>query len=240
MFKAIFADIRTVLFDLDDTLITAQPDSVDLLVDLARQEGATVSPAGVHAAHRFAYGYWVDRERVTQDLAALEGDAFWRHYLRSKLEASGALETHPHPEQLAEAVYQGFGEAYKPVSVLAPGARDVLHKVRSAGFTVGLVSNRGQPLDATTEELDIAQYFDFTLAAGEIDSWKPDAGIFRHALALAGHTPPEATLYIGDNYWADIEGARAVGMRALLVDRRTIFPEVHGGCLVIDSLTALL
>ena len=47
---------------------------------------------------------------------------------------------------------------------------------------------------------------------------KPHPEIFRHALALLGVEPEEAAM-IGDSYEDDIEGARALGMKAFLLDR---------------------
>jgi len=36
---------------------------------------------------------------------------------------------------------------------------------------------------------------------------------------------PEETLYIGDNYYADVVGAQEAGMVAVLIDRERIFPD---------------
>ena len=51
-------------------------------------------------------------------------------------------------------------------------------------------------------ELDLARYFEFAVAAGEVGSWKPDKGIFLHAVQQAGSCP-ECTIYVGDNYFAE-------------------------------------
>ena len=48
---------------------------------------------------------------------------------------------------------------------------------------------------------------------------KPDPAIFEPALELAGCAPEEA-LHVGDTVEEDVEGARAAGIRPLLIDRK--------------------
>ena len=48
---------------------------------------------------------------------------------------------------------------------------------------------------------------------------KPDPAIFRRALELAGAEPAEA-VHVGDSLDKDIEGARAVGIRAIFIARK--------------------
>jgi len=81
------------------------------------------------------------------------------------------------------------------------------------------------------------EYFSFALAAGEINSWKPDPGIFWHALERLEANPQQA-LYVGDNYYADVVGAQNAGLQAVLVDPEGIFPEAQ--CLVIRQVNELL
>jgi putative hydrolase of the HAD superfamily len=60
----------------------------------------------------------------------------------------------------------------------------------------------------------------------ELGVRKPDPRIYRHALDALG-ARPEDTLFVGDGGSDEHRGARAVGMRSVLVTRflRTWFPE---------------
>ena len=84
--------------------------------------------------------------------------------------------------------------------------------------------------------MGLATYFEFALAAGEVNSWKPDEVIFQYALERAG-TCPECTMYVGDNYYADIVGAQRAGLQAVLLDPEGVFPDAE--CPVILSLEEL-
>jgi putative hydrolase of the HAD superfamily len=67
---------------------------------------------------------------------------------------------------------------------------------------------------------------------------KPAAQIFLAALQQVGIRPDDS-LYVGDHYQSDILGARAVGMKALLIDRYGI-SDVPSDCLKIDNLKRVI
>ncbi len=64
---------------------------------------------------------------------------------------------------------------------------------------------------------------------------KPHAAIFRRMLELLGAEPAEAVM-VGDTFEDDVEGALAIGMQAILVDREDRYPEEPGR---LDGLRAL-
>jgi FMN phosphatase YigB (HAD superfamily) len=73
-----------------------------------------------------------------------------------------------------------------------------------------------------------------------VNSYKPEPGLFEHAVKLANVTAREA-VYVGDNYFADVVGARRAGLTPVLVDPRGVFPEAD--CITIktfDELGAIL
>ena len=70
------------------------------------------------------------------------------------------------------------------------------------------------------------------VASAEVGSAKPDARIFQIALEIAG-VPPHAAWHVGDTPEADVEGARAAGLRPLLIAR-------DGGPADVRSLDELI
>jgi FMN phosphatase YigB (HAD superfamily) len=65
---------------------------------------------------------------------------------------------------------------------------------------------------------------------------KPDPRIFAHALERSG-AQPETTLHVGDLYAADVVGARAAGVHALLLDPHDDWPPVD--CARLPNVPAL-
>jgi putative hydrolase of the HAD superfamily len=130
-----------------------------------------------------------------------------------------------------------MNEAYKPQVHVPQDVRNTLASMQTAGYILGVVSNREKPYQEELKELKLASHFTFSLAAGEISSYKPDPAIFERALELAG-TSAQETVYVGDNYFADIVGSRRAGLRPVLYDPINLFPEAD--CAVIKSFDELL
>src|ERR1043165_1375731 len=112
-----------------------------------------------------------------------------------------------------------------------PGA---LAALRSAGLRIGLVSNSARDVRefARHHALDV----DAGISSFHHGRTKPHASIFRAVLDLLGVEPSEAAM-VGDTIADDIDGARAVGMRAILLARKGGNPDFEPR---IESLNELL
>lgn len=94
---------------------------------------------------------------------------------------------------------------------------ETLAELRASGYRLGVVSNSDGRVEGLLEEEGLRPYFDFVIDSARVGVEKPDPRIFRLACERAGVEPHEAA-YVGDLYEVDVVGARAVGMRAFLVD----------------------
>ncbi len=229
--------IETILFDLDGTLRHNTPSAEKTLTRIALELGARIpAERGLQAA-RWAHYYWAQSNELLADIQRFDKfePEFWVNYAYRYLLALGAPETQA--ADLAPALASRMETEYTPESTVHAEDLEILAELRRRGFTLGLVSNRTRPFDEEIQELGLKPYFDFAYVAGEVNAWKPDPAIFERAFALT-NTPPEHHLYIGDNYYADIIGARAAGMQPVLLDPRNLFPEAN--CPVIHQLEELV
>jgi HAD superfamily hydrolase (TIGR01549 family) len=177
-------------------------------------------------------------------------------YEEARLAALDDLQRHPelvHDEELwirfTEEIVRGMGgddEGSRAVAIelvrewerhenffLFDDALPALEALRAHGLKLGLVSNGQRDLEgfARHHGLDVDVCMG-SLAHGRV---KPHRSIFEAALEALGTSPPEAAM-VGDSVADDIEGARALGMRAILLDREG----VHAGEPDrIDTLLAL-
>jgi putative hydrolase of the HAD superfamily len=99
----------------------------------------------------------------------------------------------------------------------ADGTADTLQRIRDDGYTVGVVSNADGRVARFLEHAGLAAYLDFVIDSGAVGVEKPDPRIFGLACAAAGVAPDEA-VHVGDVYEIDVLGARAAGIRPLLID----------------------
>ena len=129
-----------------------------------------------------------------------------------------------------------MGAMYRPDSIVPEEVRRTLPILKEAGYYMAVISNREKPFLDIMESHKLTPFFEFSLAAGEVDSYKPEPGVFHHALKRANLTAAEVA-YVGDNYFADIVGSRRAGLHPVLYDPNNIFPEAD--CTTIKSFDQL-
>jgi len=100
-----------------------------------------------------------------------------------------------------------------------------MQQLRERGVKVGILSNASSDLLDLLAAVGILEHCDFTVVSAIEGTKKPDRRIFEVALQRSGAEPAEA-VHVGDMFLEDIAGARAVGVRPLLMDRgeRGMFP----------------
>ena len=228
--------IKAIFFDLDGTLRHSVPTGGEVFTDYVKTLGLAVDEEANLRAMRWEHFYWASSVDLRNDLLAhpIETETFWIEYSRRRLLALGAS-----PEWAAEFAPQisiHMGEVYKPDSIVPEDVRRTLPQLKEAGYILGVISNRDQPFQDLLEDHGISEFFDFSMAAGEVNVWKPEPGIFEHGLQRV-NMPANEVIYVGDNYYADVVGARSAGLQPVLYDPLGIFPEAD--CPTIQSFDEL-
>ena len=199
--------VSAVLFDVDFTL--ARP-------------GPELGPEGYRRAGE-RHGLTLDPER----------------YEDSRLAALETLQRHPdheHDDELwvafTEEIVRGMGGDAEGTSACArelvaaweehgsftlyDDALPVLATLRAHGLKIGFISNGSRDLVEFVAHHGLDA--DCVVGSRDFGRTKPHRAIFEHALARLGVEPQDAAM-VGDSYEDDILGARALGMRAFLLDR---------------------
>jgi HAD superfamily hydrolase (TIGR01509 family) len=115
----------------------------------------------------------------------------------------------------------------------------VLTELSESGLIVGAISNSHRSLDAFCEHFSLRSLITVSVSSAEHGYMKPHRSIFDAALAKAGVVPGDAVM-VGDSIKHDIEGALAIGMRAVLLRRSgEVPPDLPAGLPVIQTLTVL-
>jgi FMN phosphatase YigB (HAD superfamily) len=229
--------IKAIFFDLDGTLRHSIPSGGDVFNEYAVTLGVRINEEDFLRAARWEHLYWANSADLRDDLLAHSGETekFWIEYSRRRLVALGASPALA--VELAPKASAHMGEMYKPDSIVPEDVRRVLPELKQAGYIMAVLSNRDKPFHETLEAHNLSEFFDFSLAGGEVDSYKPEPAIFEHALRRANLTAQEA-IYVGDNYFADVIGSRRAGLQPVLYDPRGIFPEAD--CSTIKSFDELM
>ena len=117
-----------------------------------------------------------------------------------------------------------------------PGVREALPRLKELGLKMIVLSNSDGSVERGLENLGLAEHFEAIFDSHLVGFTKPDPRLFAHALEQTG-ARAESTLHIGDMYEADVCGARAAGVRPLLLDP---YADWDGpDCLTLPDLLAL-
>jgi HAD superfamily hydrolase (TIGR01549 family) len=111
-----------------------------------------------------------------------------------------------------------------------------LGALRGRGLKLTVVSNANGRLGSLLDRLSLAASFDCVLDSHDEGVEKPDPRIFKIALARSGAVA-ESTIHVGDLYQVDVVGARAAGLRGVLLDQKGLYEDAD--CPRVRSLADL-
>ena len=217
-----------VLFDVDFTLCRPGPElSAERYARIASRHGVALDIARYHDAREAAV---LNLKRHPE---LLHDESIWHRFTEEIFVRMGG------PEALAnecateiEAAW-GVSENFELYEDVLP----ILDDLRRSQLGIALVSNGIRDLTefVAHHRLDVDAIVD-SRSHGRV---KPHPTIFQAALERLGVRADDAVM-VGDSIEEDIEGARALGMRAILIDRDDRHPEVEERLTDLYGLPAAL
>jgi putative hydrolase of the HAD superfamily len=213
-----------ILLDALGTLVELQPPAPRLRRLLA-EEGFEVSEERAGAGIGAEIGYYLAHHLEGSDPESLSG-------LRDRCATAmmDALELPGLDHATARRAMLGAleFEAY-------PDAVPALRELRDADHVLVIVSNWDCSLPDWLGHTGLLELVDRVVTSADVGAAKPDPAMFERALEVAG-ARPEDTVHVGDSFDNDVRGARAAGIRAVLVQRDG---EAPAGVETVRALTEL-
>lgn len=231
--------IRSIFFDLDDTLVVegASADAAFLATCEQAHEKHGIDPAALHQSVRYhARELW--RASVTITYCRAIGISSWeglwarflgndpnlkrlrawaptyRHEAWFRALADHGISDSSFAKQLSDIF---FAERRKR-HVVFSDVEDSLTSLREV-CQLALITNGAPDLQREKiQRANLAQYFDEILISGEVGVGKPDCRIFTLALEALATSPSEAVM-VGDSLARDICGAHHAGLKGIWVNR---------------------
>ncbi len=210
--------IKAVLFDMFDTLMLIEkdhefyPPSIKRMYQYLNMRGVDVP------FERFEQTYIHERDKIFAKVDLSFEEPHFNVRVAATLKALGYDYTVSSPV-VAEATDEFCIEFMKYVRI-DPDAEATL-KTLHQKYKLGIISNFAIPecVHKLLKNSGIDKLFDVIIISGAVNKRKPAAEIFRSTLKLMNLSIEEA-VFVGDTIDADIEGAKAVGMRAIYIERR--------------------
>jgi HAD superfamily hydrolase (TIGR01549 family) len=203
------------LFDLYGTLAGFDPPRDQIQINAGRLHGLELDPKGILEGYGEADDFMSAQNAVApmRKMNVEELASFFAAYEQIILRRGGhEVELETAGEIWATVRKQEYG--LTPFADTIP----VLNRLREAGRTVGVVSNMSDSGDRIAQQVGLTNHVDFLITSRDAGANKPHPPIFLQSLERASCTADEAIL-VGDSIDSDVEGAFAVGIKPILIDR---------------------
>jgi putative hydrolase of the HAD superfamily len=207
--------INTIFFDAAGTLFTVNGSVGDIYARIARDYGKEVTVSDLERGFRRCFAAAPPMAFPGEE--PVHVPALEKHWWRTLVQRAFApLGPFPAFDAFFEALFAFFAraEAWR----LYPETRSTLVALQDQGFRLGVISNFDSRLFNILDGFDIARFFDPVVISTRAGAAKPDREIFALALTQAGVEAQEA-LHVGDNYEADLVGARQAGVTPIFLNR---------------------
>ena len=227
--------VRAVSLDVAGTLIEVNEPVAEVYASIASRHGGKLDVQALKSGFVEHYPQMPPMAFGEVDTAAISRleRGWWRTLVRRVVAGAGAVDQF---ESFFDELFEHYArpEAWHTFDEVD----EVLDSLRSAGVQIGILSNFDSRLPPILDALGITAKVDCVRYSTEIGAAKPDAKAFA-AITAALSCPAQDCLHVGDSRAADLEGAQAAGLQAVLVDRgpRSRHPS---GLLTIKSLSELV
>lgn len=218
--------VKSILFDLDDTIITDDASAGDCWRETCDRFASRLD--GFETGQLFTAidltrnWFWSDPGRHRRGRLNLF-DAR-REVVEQAFDRLGIAD-----KKIAEEIADAYSTEREETAELCPGAIDTLTHFRNLNRKLALVTNGSSEIQrAKIERFKLARFFHHILVEGEYGKGKPEKDVFIGVLENLGAAAVD-TWMVGDDLERDIFGAQRVGIYAIWVDRRgTGLPESTG------------
>lgn len=219
-------EIKAVLFDLDNTLY-----DYDLCNKIAEARMFSAIAADFGTTEAEAASLWKTAKRTVKERLGTETAASHNRllYMQALCEKIGKNPLFYGPE-LYHVYWNSVLDNMKPYAYVAP----LMKKLQAEGIKIGVVTDLTAAIQyKKLWKLWLVSQINYLTTSEEAGAEKPAAKIFHLALAKMKVLPDEA-LMIGDDEEKDINGARRVGMKALLFAKEDDFYEKAAALLSVS------
>jgi len=200
---------KVIFFDAGETLVYRNPSLLEISYRFLKREGYKISK---NILSDILNNCAIKMKPLVES-AKIADSKKWAIYIEmvfKKLKIKNKIVMN----NLREHLKQGM--SFRPF----PGIKKLLSGLKRKGFKLGVISNASNSLYDILKRTGLSSFFDVIIVSEEVGCEKPDVRIFKKALNFLKIKPYEA-VFIGDNFIADIIGAKKAGITPVWLQRKS-------------------
>ncbi|MFW9810625.1 MAG: HAD family hydrolase [Candidatus Thorarchaeota archaeon] len=209
------SEFEAVIFDLDSTLTDTHRYPIIATEWLLVKSGVTSEQEIASYVRHLVTRY---REAIQ---AIVEGAPFRSPFdiIRTAMEQSLEDFNLNTDQKIVDEATQRFKSLHIELSTVYSGVTELLDSLLGKGKALGVISNSfiGHA-NIILKKLELDHYFSSVIDCGDVQGFKPMSSLF---LRVARDLDVEASksIYVGDEYYADMVGAKGVGMTTIWINK---------------------
>jgi putative hydrolase of the HAD superfamily len=217
--------IKAVFLDFGDTLVSFDQFDYDACLEELHR---SLLRNGVTLPYEdFKKSYFEVRDRIYRETEdSLEELSFCFRVSETLKQFGYSLDPEDH---LITGAVEAFMRLLIESVTMDVRVPSVLQELQRK-YKLGLVSNFPHPptIIQLLKRFTLSKFFDAIVVSGDAGWRKPSPKIFVRALDALRVAPPEA-VFVGDALYHDIQGAKKMGMKTVLVKKRSAEEGVNKG-----------
>jgi putative hydrolase of the HAD superfamily len=205
---------EVIFFDVGDTLIRAHPSWAGIYRQGLADFGISATEKDLERAllEETQAGAWWNMEEPFEPTP----ENSWERIKAFDLAVLARLGMTDLDEGAIRSIEDAF--ARRSAWYVFPDVVPSLDAIAATGIRMGVISNFVWGGPELIHALELSRHFEALIVSARVGFQKPHRGIFEHALAQL-NVGAEKAWHVGDSFKADVEGARRLGISAILIDR---------------------
>lgn len=231
--------IKNIIFDFDETLLLTKPHISEFIQNYLNQKGITFSRTQEIKAGQWSHKFWEDSINFGRDSDedTESSLSLWLRYIDKYYDLLG-LDKKTNRELFTDLAIEIDNRKFE--KYLKNDTISTLVWLKAKGYRLGILSNRATTISSIMKTVELDEFFDYSVTAGELGVAKPNPKIFTEFF-IKFNGNPEESIYVGDNYWLDIVCADKAGLQPVLFDyfqwyQDTPYPAINSLSQLVDFL----
>lgn len=224
-------EIKNIIFDFGGTLVKLNPSRESLCANVLKKLGYRYNEIEISNAYEIVDHIFKQKSLI--EFTKIKRKEFYNKY---NYKLAELLLIDSQKENFNRLMLQTF-QKYRKWEIF-DDALSILTKLKESSKNLYILANWDDSIKNICKENRIFQFFNGIYTSFELGAVKPNSKIFISFIKMT-KIKPEHSVYIGDEYLADVIGSRTNNFFPLLIKRKKKYI-FHADCIIIDSLNDIL